>query len=320
MKLITIGDIVDTYIRIKQKGISSILNKIGFNNKIKRVKNNWNESKNIGGFWCIPFFIHYWNKVITGDSNINYPEYFCKKYLQNNEYTLLSIGSGTGFYEREFARQECFSKIVGIELSENRIKEANKLALKNDFNIKYLNENFYDIDFKNERFDVILFNSSLHHFENIEIFLSKHIKPLLSKNGYIVICDYIGKNRLYVPNFQLDEINKLIKIIPKEYRKYAKISNYKNKVYSPGLIRMKLSDPSEASDSEAILPSLHKYFNVLEEKQLGMNLIMPLMRGISHNFIDDNNEIKQILNTLLSADINFVNKYNISDFIFGVYQ
>jgi hypothetical protein len=48
MKLLTIGDIIDTYIRIKQLGLNSVLSKIGFN-KITRIKNNWNENKNITG-------------------------------------------------------------------------------------------------------------------------------------------------------------------------------------------------------------------------------------------------------------------------------
>jgi ubiquinone/menaquinone biosynthesis C-methylase UbiE len=113
---------------------------------------------------------------------------------KNQNYKLLSIGSGTGFYKREFAKQGCFSKIIGIELSENRIKEAEKLASENNnLNIKYLSQNFYDIDFKNENFDVIFFNSSLHHFDNIEVFLSKYIQPLLEQNGFFVVCEYVGK-------------------------------------------------------------------------------------------------------------------------------
>lgn len=326
MKLFTVGDFLDTYIHIKQKGINTVLSKIGLN-KNKQIKNKWNDKQNINGFWNIPFFMTHWNKLITDNANVGYPEYFCKKYLINSHsYKLLSIGCGTGFYEREFAQQcyqdkkRCFSEIVGIELSENRVKEAEKLASENNLNIKYLNQNFYDIDFKNERFDVILFNSSLHHFDNVEMFLYKHIKPLLNENGFLIICEYVGKNRLYIPDFQLKEINKLLKAIPIKYRKYAGISNYKNKIYSPGFIRMKLNDPSEAVDSEAILPTLHKYFTVLEEKQLGGNLFVQLMRGIAHNFTNDAPETKQILQTLLDADINFVKQYNISDFVFGVYR
>ena len=319
MKIITIGDLIDTYIRIKQKGISSVLYKIGLN-KINKIKNNWNENKNISGFWHIPLIMEHWNTIIAGNTNINYPKYFCQKYLTNQQNKLLSIGSGTGFYEREFAKEECFSEIVGIELSENRVKYSEKIALENNLNIKYINQNFYEIDFKNEKFDVILFNSSLHHFDNIEIFLSKYIKPLLTENGFLVICEYIGKNRVYIPNFQLKKINEALKTIPKRYRIYTGTSNYKRKVYSPGLIRMKLNDPSEAIDSESILPALHKHFHIIEEKQLGMNLLMPLMRGIAYNFITPDDETKQILNTLLEADTDFTKEHKISDFVFGVYQ
>ncbi|MCL2040307.1 MAG: hypothetical protein FWG85_07755, partial [Bacteroidetes bacterium] len=71
MQLITIGDITDTYIKIKQKGFNSMLSKIRFN-KNRRIESKWNEKQSIGGFWHIPFFMQHWNKVITGDANINY--------------------------------------------------------------------------------------------------------------------------------------------------------------------------------------------------------------------------------------------------------
>lgn len=83
---------------------------------------------------------------------------------------------------------------------------------------------------------------------------------------------------------------------------------------------MKLNDPSEAVDSEAILPVLSKHFKSIEEKQLGMNLIMPLMRGIAFNFTNDDNETKLILSMILDADTNFTSKNRISDYVFGVYQ
>jgi hypothetical protein len=113
----------------------------------------------------------------------------------------------------------------------------------------------------------------------------------------------MSENRLYIPNFQLNEVNELLKILPTKYRKYTGISNYKKKVYSPGLIRMKLNDRSIGiggfrSDTHI----LHKYFRVLEEKQLGCNLLMSLMCGIAHNFMDNDNETIQILQALIEAD------------------
>ncbi len=320
MKLFTRGDFIDSYVKIRQQGLNSILSKLGFN-KITRIKNNWNEKKHIGGFWNIPFFMAHWNKVITGDSTMNYPQYFCDKYLSaHKNYSLLSIGSGTGLYEREFAKQKYVFDIIGIELSENRVREAEKLANENNLDIKYLNQNIYEIDFKNQKFDIILFNSSLHHFDNMDLFLSQYIKPLLAPNGFLLICEYVGRNRIYIPNFQLKEANNILKKIPSKYRQYEGIPVYKNKVYSNGLLRMKLNDPSEAVDSESIIPVLHKYFDVVEEKYLGCNLIMPIMRGIAHNFINKDTETIELLQMILEADTNFIEKYDKSDFIFGVYQ
>ncbi|MDR0927294.1 MAG: class I SAM-dependent methyltransferase [Ignavibacteria bacterium] len=315
MHIITLGDFIDSYIKIKQKGIKFLINRI--------KKNKWNEINNIkinSAVWEIPFFIKQRNKIITKNENIEYPEYFCKKYLSDkNELKLLSVGSGTGYYEREFAKQKLFSKIIGIELATNRFLEAQRLADIEKLNIQYLNQNIYEANF-DEKFDVVLFNSSLHHFSNINGFISNKIKPLMNKSGYLIICEYVGKNRLFIPKFQLAAINNLMENVPIKYRKYASINSYKNKIYSPGLLRMLLSDASEAVDSDAIIPSLHEHFRVLEEKQLGWNLLMPLLKDIAHNFMIEDEQTLAVLQYLHIAEERFVVKNKCSDYIFGVYS
>jgi len=50
---------------------------------------------------------------------------------------------------------------------------------------------------------------------------------------------------------------------------------------------MFLVDPSEAVDSESILPSLHENFKVLEEKKIGGDILLILLKDIAHNFLDE---------------------------------
>lgn len=83
---------------------------------------------------------------------------------------------------------------------------------------------------------------------------------------------------------------------------------------------MLLVDPSEAVDSEAIIPSLHEHFKVIEEKKVGWNLLMILLKDIAHNFISDDKEVQSILHTLFEAEDRFIEETGTSDAIFGVYQ
>lgn len=320
MNLLTIGDIIDTYIMLKQKGIGSILSKIGLK-YTKRVQNKWNDEDVTGGYWNIPQIMKYCNELSTGNAEVEYPQYYVEKYLDNNsKYTMLSIGSGSGEYERKFARSKKFKRIVGIELSEKRVKEARYRASLENMPIKYICDDIYKVKFDNRAFDLVLFNASLHHFSDVDELLGGKIMKLLKDDGYLIINEYVGRNRLEIPREQLIAINKVLGSIPQKYRRYARTNIYKNKVYSPGKLRMLMNDPSEAVDSESIMPSIHKHYRTIEEKAIGLNIIMPLMRGIAHNFYKDNEEIKKIINKITEADGEYCKKNKVSDYIFGVYR
>ncbi|MCH7535984.1 MAG: hypothetical protein IH948_09660 [Bacteroidetes bacterium] len=58
---------------------------------------------------------------------------------------------------------------------------------------------------------------------------------------------------------------------------------------------MYLSDPSEAVNSENILPEIRRRFKIIEEKPYGGNILHLVLKDISHNFTEDNIEGSNIL-------------------------
>jgi hypothetical protein len=78
---------------------------------------------------------------------------------------------------------------------------------------------------------------------------------------------------------------------------------------------MFFSDPSECIDSENILPVMHAYFTVLEEKTLGGNLLMPALKHIAHHFVADAGELE----SLFEIEDEYLKKHK-SDYLFGVYR
>jgi hypothetical protein len=70
----------------------------------------------------------------------------------------------------------------------------------------------------------------------------------------------------------LNYLNNILINIPVEYRKRSVGNTIKKRIYSPGLLRMILNDPSEAPDSESIRSSINEIFEQLEEKDLGWNI------------------------------------------------
>lgn len=114
-------------------------------------------------------------------------------------------------------------------------------------------------------------------------------------------------------------MNNFLFIIYNAQRVY-KSSKIKKRVYRPGLLRMLLTDPSEAIDSESILPSLHNHFEIIEEKTLGWNITQLLFKDISHHFYNNSTQTTQILDFIFNEEDKFVNETDKSDGIFGIYK
>lgn len=316
---ISFGDFLDVYYKFREKSASYFLKKLKILPK-SRIESKWDDFQSTSDFWLIPEIQESWNKKISGDSDMIYEDYVFNKYLSDkNNVRMLSIGCGEGLHERNFAKHKCFSQIDAIDFSSQSIANAKKLARGNNLDINYQKGDFKKANFKNNSYDLILFSSSLHHFENVADTLEHFVKPLLSENGILVIFEYSGPNRLQWNKKQLDKANQLLDKLPKKYKFLINNSSIKRKVYKPGILRMLLVDPSEAIDSEAIVPSLQK-FKILEQTNLGWNILHILLKGIAHNFLNEESETKSLIKNLLEEENLFVEEELHSDAIFGVYQ
>lgn len=322
MALITKGDFIDIYIKFKQRNFSFLLSKIN-SNPSKRTKSAFNEtSLKVSNWWIIPQIRHRWNLKITGNKNREYEEYFCSKFFpENKKLKFISIGSGVCSHEIKIAKLKPEWEIHCVDFSEKLLNEAKNEAKKNGVkNMFFYAENILESKFyKRQKFDIVFFHASLHHFDKINEFFLHHIKPLLNNQGYLIINEFVGNNRLQFKQFQISKINHAIDLIPKCYRKIFKTNFYKNKFYGSGLVRMYIADPSECADSENILPTIHENFKIIEEKPYGGNLLMSALKDISHHFIESDNHKTKILEELFNLEDKFLEK-NKSDFIFGVYQ
>jgi hypothetical protein len=83
---------------------------------------------------------------------------------------------------------------------------------------------------------------------------------------------------------------------------------------------MFLIDPSEAVDSESIIPSIHRHFKIIEEKKLGWDITWLLFKDIAHNFLDDDKETKGLLRHIFEMEDEYMKMTGRSDATFGIYQ
>ena len=318
--LISFGDVLDVCQKIKTDGWSFLVQKF-HPAGIERTRATWRQTESIPIHWQdIPAVRERRNFLITGMKNVEFPEYVYRKYLKGKKnLKALSPGCGTGSIEIQLAQYPCFSSMEAFDLSKSRILNAIQTAEKRK--IENLNFHVQDIDqfdFGVSRYDLILFNGFLHHVRDIEKMLIK-VRESLMPDGMLVIHEYVGPNRFQWPHGQVEAVQELLDRIPLDYRKLWKSNRIKRRQYRPGLIRMILSDPSEAAESENILLLLKRYFKSIEIKKLGGNLLHPLFKDIAHHFIDPDGESKRILEMVFEKE-NIYLEGNRSDFIFGVFE
>ena len=165
----------------------------------------------------------------------------------------------------------------------------------------------------------MFFHSSLHHFFNLGQLIGQKIPAALKPDGYLLLNDYWGPDRLQWTTNQLREINRLLPTVPEKYRLRFQSNQVKKSVSGPGWLRMRLSDPSEAAEASQIEKLLRISFDTLEEKPIGGNILMPLLKDIAHHFANDQTEGNTILERLFQAEDAFIQKEKPLLF-FGVYR
>lgn len=321
MRLVTLEDILDIYIKFLQRGAGFITSKLNLKND-NRTKSSFNNIDHISSnWWIIPSVRKRWNTLITGDENVSYEQYLCNTHFKNIEnIDIISIGSGVCSHELEIAKLQPSWNIDCFDFSEKLLSKAQNIAKENNIkNINFFAEDVKKYDFTGKKYDIIFFHASLHHFDRMEDFFLQSILPLIKDDGYLVINEFVGADRLQYSAKQIKAINQLLYSIPKKYRKIYKTNLYKNKYYGSGLLRMYISDPSECVDSSKINPNIRKYFNTEIEKPYGGNLLMSALKDISHHFITTDQDKEKVLQELFELEDKYIAEHT-SDFVFGIYK
>jgi SAM-dependent methyltransferase len=240
-------------------------------------------------------------------------------FTGSDKVNVLSIGCGIGAKEIAIALMWPAWTITGIDGSERRITMAREAAARENIaNVKFQQGDVGPATLSKNTWQIILFDSSLHHFSGFDTLLGA-VAEALTENGMLVINEYVGPDRFTWSREQLAEANRLLRSIPPELRRYGAGGPLKRRIYRPGYLRMVLTDPSEAVNASAILPAIHRRFTTIEEKPLGGNLLHLVLKDIAHHFSGTVPHAQEVLSRLFDAEDRFIDGRP-SDFVFGVYK
>ncbi|HBC79172.1 MAG TPA: class I SAM-dependent methyltransferase [Bacteroidales bacterium] len=105
----------------------------------------------------------------------------------NTEMKVLEYGAGTGI--TSFLLKDHVKEITLMDNSSEMVKVmAGKIKTSKVRNLKVLNFNLEQSDYKNERFDLIFTQMVLHHVSDIDLIISRFYK-LLNPGGFLAIAD-----------------------------------------------------------------------------------------------------------------------------------
>jgi ubiquinone/menaquinone biosynthesis C-methylase UbiE len=323
MRIVTFEDARDIYLKMAQRGLSFSLSKLTFN-QVKRTKSSFNavhfDSSN---WWIIPEVKQRWNELITGSKDVTYEEFVSRNFFQGYpSLQMVSIGSGVCSHELKLAELNPHYDIICVDFSEHLLAKAKEVADEKQLkNIRFLSKDIHEYEFPAHSIDVVFFHQSLHHFKEMDTFVKKKVVDKLKATGYLMMNEYVGVNRLQYAKEQIRAINKCLSLVPNAQRLLYKTDLVKNRYYGSGLLRMIIADPSECVESENIRPVIHKYFEPIFEKSFGGNLLMPVLKDISHHFINArvDQEKQMILNRLFECEDQYLSSHP-SDFVFGIYR
>jgi SAM-dependent methyltransferase len=287
-----------------------------------RIEQSWEHTgTSTTHWWEIPGIQRRWNRLITGNPEVDPVEYVSKKYFR---YTVnpkgISLGCGLGNRELKWIRGNPGLTIDAYDLSAERILHAQRLAEQEHLQhrLRFSVGNVFDPDIGNGTYDIVFVEDSLHHFSPLGKVLDR-MNALLKPQGYIVVNEFVGPSRFQWTRRQLDAVNALLSLLPERYRKKAGDGSYKTKVYRPGRLSMYLSDPSEAAESSAIPGMLQRTFDILETRHYGGTILHLLFKDIAQNFVANDQETEMLLALCCQVEDLLLHHREIqSDFMYSV--
>lgn len=244
------------------------------------------------GWWHNPFVVRSVNKRICGEA-IDGRSQGLIRWLRDVYGPLfplengISVGCGDSSKELLFIKAGIVRRFDLYELSEKHIEKGRKLSRQENLeeHMIFHHGNAIEQVQESDVYDFVTWNDALHHMPDTDQALAWSRKVLRS-GGIFALDDFIGASRFQWPNRQLETATAIRKAIDPKYRAIPQSpwTLLPVEVDRPSIQYMCETDPSEAADSDQILPAIRRHFPEATIRPTGGVVYHLALNPIMHNF------------------------------------
>jgi SAM-dependent methyltransferase len=257
----------------------------------RRWDRNWADNTNFN-WWNVPEIVLQYNEKIAGrpiaGDSAGCRERLRQRWPNRRFERAVSIGCGMAHKEVALVEEDCVQHFELYDISQHSIAEARQEITKRRLANRFSFLKSDPIEDWSSRYDLVYWDHALHHVFNVDRYVAWS-QSVLCEDGVFLLNDYVGPNRLQFSDFNVRMCRSLIDDLDHD-RSVPPIRR------SSLLTRLRqyLSDPSEAADSENILPSCRRHFANLEFKPIG-GFIYNLLGNRLRHFVGNPKAIDAIL-------------------------
>ena len=282
---------------------------VALNLELQKAATYWSAQRNTGRtrYWKVPAIIKHVNKLICGRPLDGYSSGLVDLLRTKlNGKTLrkgISIGCGAGLKEIKLLKEGLVDSFDLYEISQNRVDQGLEIARKEMVSdrIRFFCRDVYSEELPNESYDLVYWDSALHHMLCTKRAIKWSYDKLVT-GGIFLMHDYIGASRFQWPQEQLNIASKIRKLLPDSYLKspFVQTEMLSRCLVRPNLHELIAKDPTEAADSDNIIPAINSIFLNAEIKYLGGVIYHLALNDILANF--DDFKDAPLLQSLLMID------------------
>ncbi len=261
--------------------------------------------------------LRYQSKAVAGRPAPHWIDDFADHYLGDRRPVerLLSLGCGRGDLERHFQALGAFQHMEGIDIAPGLIDEARRHARSEGLeNVSYRVENFETAPFGEDRYDVAVFNGSLHHVFDLEGVLDR-IAAALKPDGLLLLNEYVGPDRFAFSEREAEVIRAAYALIPRRYRVSLAEHNFgafQAVVPLPDSAEVERGDPSESVRSSEIPERIAERFEIIEHNPIGGTILHFGLINIAGHFRQEDPASIEVLEMLFDLEDRLIEMGEIS--------